>query len=113
MYLDLARALRYKRLAHLFLTCVFTFLPYLDSQMCGRSAVHAENDHKERGRFGVALNAMYPGADDVVVVVFGPARDGERTRHVNSARALHCGSRQCGRRRLETDATLRRAISSW
>lgn len=69
--------------------------------MCGRSAVHAENDHKERGRFGIALNAMYPGADDVdvVVVVFGPARDGERTRHVNSARALHCGPRQWDRRR--------------
>lgn len=112
MYLDLARALRYRRLAHLFLTCVFTFLSYLDSQMCGRSAVHAENDHKERGRFGVALNAMYPGADDVVDVVFGPARDGERTRHVNSARALHCGPRQCGRGRTRKYTGDRRDAST-
>lgn len=72
--------------------------------MCGRSAAHAENDHAERRRF--ALNAMYPGADVVVVVVFGPARDAERTRHVNSARALDCGPRQCG------DATLPRVITT-
>lgn len=55
---------------------------------------------------------MYPGADVVVVVVFGPARDSERTRHVNSARALDCGPRQCGRRRNRNHTGDRRDAST-
>lgn len=51
---------------------------------------------------------MYPSAD--VVVVLGPAQDAERTRHVNSARALDCGPRHAAGGENETgvqrDATL-------
>lgn len=52
---------------------------------------------------------MYPSAD--VVVVLGPAQDAERTRHVNSARALDCGPRHAAGGENETgvqrDATRR------